>query len=198
MIIENREQLLNIMRRRSQNDRYEWTTRPGFDFTKKADPEVIGKHLEGMAEVNGGTLTTTMIADDGDRIDSPLYPLFEHDMEVAALKWRHHEARNLIGSLVIVKTVASDDPGEEPQQIRVRGFLHASSDEGNIYAPVYVVAKVPDLRDQVEKRLLTEIRSWQQRARDFALFDEIVSAIDELSGSEQKEGDNATQESELE
>lgn len=179
MIVENKEQLLQIMRKRGTGDHYEWHSRPGFNFAKKADPEVVGRHLEAIAEANGGIITTDMLAADSDRQSSPLHPLVTHDMEIAAFNWRRHEVRQIVGSLVMVKIMESEEQNEA-QEIRVRGFMHANAEGENVYAPVHIVARVPDLRDQIEQRLKLEIRSWQARAREFSLFGEVVAAIDAL------------------
>lgn len=180
MIVATQEELFQILRQRNPSDRYEWQPRPGFNFHKKGDAGQIGQYLERMAEDNGGTITTMMIATDGDRRSSPLYPLFEHDMEVAALNWRHHETRNLIGSLVVVKTIESTDPDKETETIMVRAFPHVSDDGERSYTPVFVAARVPSLQNQIVKRLLSEARAWQKRAKEFAIFSEVTAAIELL------------------
>ncbi len=180
MIIADQDELFAMLRRRGPSDRYEWNPRPGFDFERKASAEEVGKRIEEMAEANGGVINTTMLTADGDNPRSPLYPLFEHDIEVAAHNWRSHEARNLIGSLSVVKVVGIDPETEQPQVLRVRAFPHVMSDGENCYTPVYVAAKVPDLQQQIVRKLASEARAWQRRAKDFGIFSNIVSAIEQL------------------
>lgn len=86
----------------------------------------------------------------------------------------------MLGLLKIPNACAKFGRHGEAQEIRVRGFMHANAEGENVYAPVHIVARVPDLRDQIEQRLKLEIRSWQARAREFSLFGEVVAAIDAL------------------
>jgi hypothetical protein len=183
MIIQDKDQLMKILRRKQATDRYEWRPRPGFDFHKRADAAEVARYLESMAAENGGVVTTSMIAAESDNPKSPIYPLFERDMEAAALRWRLHEIRNMIASIIVVKTVKSDEPGNEPTELRVRSFHSIITDGRTAYAPVRLAATVPDLQRQIIERLYTEAQQWMNRARDFNVFTKIVEAISELPES---------------
>lgn len=183
MIIQDKEQLMKILRRKQATDRYEWRPRPGFDFHKRADAADVARYLESMAADNGGVVTTGMIAAESDNPKSPIYPLFERDIETAAHQWRLHEIRNMVASIIVVKTVRSDEPGQAPSELRVRSFHSIMTDGHTAYAPVRLAATVPDLQRQIVERLYTEAQQWMNRARDFSVFAKIVEAISGLPES---------------
>lgn len=151
---------------------YQWRDTPGFSFIGDAD-EIVA-HLEGLAEKKGGSVSTDDLVADAMDESSPLHPNIEHDERVAAHNWRKHQMRNLIGALVRVTVVESQN--EEKREIRVKAFPHT----GEGYTPVQIVLTDTELRDRYVGQLSNEIKAWAKKARDFREFVGIVNAIQSL------------------
>ena len=167
------------LRRRDPSDRYEWHHRPGHNF--KGDAHVIGTHLEKLSIEHGDQLDTAVIVEDAQDINSPLYPLFEHDTEIAARKWWAVQARNLVKSIHIVKVLVNADGSDTI--INTPAYYSASVNQKRTYVNVHVVARVPELKDQVVERLMVEARIFADKARNLGLFAAIVAEIDKLEGA---------------
>lgn len=163
------------LRRKDVNDRYEWHSNPGFNFTKHS-AEVIAEHLLKLAGDNGDNLHTKMIVDDAHDPSSPLHPLFEHDVEIAASKWWYVTARSIANSLRLVKVTIVN---EERIEQRVPGFINLMVDKRYTYVPVRVVARTPHMKDQAIDRLISEAKSFAHKAKELGLFARAVEAIDE-------------------
>jgi len=144
---------------------------PGFKFVGDAD-EIVA-HLESLAELKGGSITTDELVADAMDQSSPLYPNIEQDEKIAAHNWRKHQVRNLVGALVRVTVIEEED---KPREIRVKAFPHTS--EG--YTPVQLVFNDNDLRRQYMGQLTNEMKSWAKRAQDFREFEQVVSVINSL------------------
>lgn len=177
-------------------DVYQW--RPGSPF--RIDPNLVGQHLEHLAEMSGGHLTTDTIANEAQIPTSPIYNLFEHDMELAALEYQRHQARLIINNLVIVTIIPperkeipefqpntitidvslEDDDEEEGLPIMARAFPNVVIAGERAYTPLQTVLTDGALRDQYMMRLLNELKSMGRKLRDFKMFTNVVEAIDEL------------------
>ena len=151
---------------------YRWNPRPGFDWKGKA--QEIGEHLEGLA-TQTGSITPERVVDDARNPQSPLHPNFEWDDTAAAESWREHTARNLIGSLVVVKVNETQVTGT------VRAFVSVrDGDEKGIYAPIVRVMGDAEMRKQVLERARQELHQWRNRYADLSEFAKVFSAVDEL------------------
>lgn len=180
-----------------QND-YQW--RSGSVY--RANPQTVGKHIEMLAALNGGAVTTEIVANEANVQNSPLYDLFEHDIEVAAYEYHKAQARGIVNSLVIVTVIPADKPAhreyqsqtrlidievereetdEDGMPVTVRAFPCVLSDQGQrYYTPLQAVLSNGALRDQYAARLLQEFKSLARRAKDFRLFSDVVNAIEGL------------------
>lgn len=172
--------IFELIRRRNQDDRYEWKPHAGFDF--KGDAHEIGSHLEALAVERGGMISTEEIVADGEIPGSPLYLCFEHDMEVAAMNWSLHTARNLMNSLKLVKVkIEYNSQGEEKRStFEVPAFPNVRVNGQRQYIPVYTVAAVPELKDQLVNRLLREAKNFAIKAKEFNIFASVVKEIEAL------------------
>jgi len=151
---------------------YRWNPRPGFDF--KGNPQVIGEHLEELATPTG-SITPEGVVDDARNPASPLHENFDWDNATAAESWREHTARNLIGSLVVVKVNETQVTGT------VRAFVSVrENDEKGVYAPIVRVMEAPELRAQVLGRARRELHQWRNRYADLSEFAHVFAAVDEV------------------
>ena len=151
---------------------YRWNSRPGFDF--KGSAQVVGEHLEELATATGG-ITPERVVDDARNPQSPLHENFEWDNTAAAESWREHTARNLIGSLVVVKVNETQVTGT------VRAFVSVrDGDNKGVYTPIVTVMSDAEMRKQVLERARQELHQWRNRYADLSEFAKVFSAVDEL------------------
>lgn len=151
---------------------YRWNPRPGFDW--KGDAQAIGEHIEELATQTGSVTPATLV-EDARNPKSPLYPNFEWDDTAAAESWRGHTARNLIGSLVVVKVNETQVTGT------VRAFVSVrDGDSKGVYAPIVTVMGDAEMRKQVLERARQELHQWRNRYADLSEFAKVFRAVDEL------------------
>lgn len=151
---------------------YRWNSRPGFDF--KGNAQTIGEHLEELA-TQTGSITPEVVVSDASNPESPLHENFEWDNTVAADSWRTHTARNLIGSLIVVKV------GEQQVSGTVRAF-YSVRDEDNkgVYVPIVNIMENDELRRRTLERAKQELLQWRNRYYDLAEFAKVFTVIDDL------------------
>lgn len=151
---------------------YRWNPRPGFDF--KGDPQEIGEHLEELS-TQTGDITPERVVDDARNPQSPLHPNFDWNNKTAAESWRQHTARNLIGSLVVVRVNEKQVTGN------VRAFVSVrNGDNKGVYTPIVAVMEDAELRKQVLERARQELHQWRNRYADLSEFAKVFSVVDEL------------------
>lgn len=151
---------------------YKWNPRPGFDF--KGDAQVIGEHLEELATASG-SVTPVTIVEDARNPASPLHENFDWDDTTAAGSWREHTARNLIGSLVVVKVNEKQVAGT------VRAFVSVRvGNQPGTYQPIVNVMEDAELRKQLMERARQELHQWRNRYADLQEFSKVFRAVDEL------------------
>jgi hypothetical protein len=85
--------------------KYEWKNR-----SWGVDAAAAGKELEKVRKSNGGQLRAPDVVEAARPEDAPLHPAFEWRDDVAAEKWREHEARHIIKDIVIIKQDAPPIP----------------------------------------------------------------------------------------
>lgn len=152
------------------NELYQW--REGA-IKYIGDAQEIAEHLERLAELKGGGLTTDEIVADAMDEQSPLHPNIEKDEKVAAHNWRKHQMRGLVGALVRV-TVEQTDTIE--REITIRGFPHV---EG-LYRPSTVVLSDTQLDEAYKKILVRDLMTMRRRMVNYDEFTGVVTAIDSL------------------
>jgi len=69
------------------------------------DREIVAKRLAEIAEANDGKLTPDLVVQDAEDADSPLHELFEWDDGVAGHKYRLDQARQVITSVRVVRSI---------------------------------------------------------------------------------------------
>ena len=150
-----------------------YSFRDGFGW--RVDPEVAGKHLDKLAEERNGELTPDIIVDDARSKNSPLHNCFDWDNKKAGDKWRLHQARQLIGS-IIVEVVVKDTE-------HVRAFVNINYPNTNQrhYANIIDAAsddyKMKLIIDDARKQM----RAWSQRFKIYQQLREVAYKIEELA-----------------
>jgi len=153
----------------------------GFEFAEgarfqkgaKADPNVVGKHLEFLREQFKGEITPEDILQDAENPNSPLHPFFEWDDTDAARQYRLQQARGLIRAVVAIY-VHDDQPAT-----KMRAYVHvAGSGEEPHYREVSHAMSVKSSRDYVLEKAKRELRAWCIKYHDLKEFAEIMNVID--------------------
>lgn len=153
--------------------------RKGSRITDK-QAQIYGECLEKIAEKKG-VITPPDVVEEAKSKTSPLHDHFEWDNEAAAEKYRLHQARHLINSIIVVV--------ETPEEtIEERAFFNVrikreteEPEEAEIeqaYVPVSVVLKEKPLRDQILDQALREIDHWEKRYNNIRELSPIFDAVD--------------------
>lgn len=144
--------------------------------------------------MHNGQITTDVLVNESTLVDSPLYPLFEHDIAKAARAHNEHQARAIVGSLIVVTIIPAErkpvteektaitviDVETADKEVTVRAFPHVIANGQQFYTPLQAVLSNGLLRDQYTNSLLKEIKGWGRRAADFQVFSSVVKVIAEL------------------
>lgn len=141
--------------------RYEFKDdRPlGFRNTDKADPQIIGEALDGIAVAHGGRLKPEDVVAAAAERKSKLNRFFTWDDAEAGKMWRLEEARSLIRSVEIVDVDAPNDQ-------RKRAWLSIADTHGRSYQAVQQIEADPRLQALVLAQAIKDLRAWQRRYRD--------------------------------
>jgi hypothetical protein len=141
----------------------------------KADPQIIGEHLETLREHHGGALPTEAVVEDAQHDNSPLHALFEWDDTEAARQHRLSQARTIIGAVVVKFE-------EAPEAQPIRAFVNVRQDDRKqVYTSVSAALEDPVLRAQVLNDALKELRRLQQKYADLEELAGVFGAIDQTS-----------------
>lgn len=121
--------------------------RPGFAW--KADPEEVGRTIEKLSKQTGGEVSPAMVVEEAKKKNSPLHNCFEWNNTKAAEKWRIHQARLLLGSIVI--------NFEYSEAQTIRAFLNIQTPEKQTYSHIDSIindeAKMQFVIDQLKRKL---------------------------------------------
>jgi hypothetical protein len=147
------------VRKLKQELRYEWRGKDGHGVSA----EVAGKELERIAD-RDGAIQPQVVVDESRPEDAPLHPAFEWDDEVAAERYRIHQARKLIKDVHVIK--ASPGGDDKPKAAYVHIPETASETIQRGYYKTEVVAQRPDLYALALDKMMQRMRSLQEAADD--------------------------------
>ena len=115
-----------------------------------------------------GRLTASELVNESRPENAPLHAEFEWDNAVAGEKYREHQARNIIHSLVIVTEQ------QEPQKV----YYHLYKDEPR-YKSVEVILQNPDETEVMLKNAKREMEAFAKRYRRLEALTRVVEVIEE-------------------
>lgn len=153
---------------------YEFADGARFQAGAKADPNIVGAHLDLLRKQQSGELTPSDVVSDARNPNSPLHSFFEWDDGAAAEAHRLHQARGLIRSVVAIFTQP-----EEPAR-RMKAFVHIAEPGANHYRSIDHALSQKKTRDMVLQRAWREFQQWRARYRDMKEFSELFSVADEV------------------
>lgn len=134
----------------------------------KADAEAVYKEITAL----GDSFSPADIVEAARDESSELHKCFEWRDEVAAEKYREHQARMIITQLV-VRTETSDNT---PVSVRVI----SSANEVNTYVPTKMLIKSDSDYADLLARAKRELQTFQQKYSTLSELQEIFTAIDAL------------------
>lgn len=134
----------------------------------KADAEAVYKEITAL----GDSFSPADIVEAARDESSELHKCFEWRDEVAAEKYREHQARMIITQLV-VRTETSDNT---PVSVRVI----SSANEVNTYVPTKMLIKSESDYADLLARAKRELQAFQQKYATLSELQEIFTAIDAL------------------
>lgn len=130
----------------------------------KADAQAAGEMCEKLAAE--GRLTARELVEENRPESAPLHGEFEWDNDVAADSWREHQARHIIGCLVIKAEK------KEP----VRAFFNIQRSE-----PTYShIESILQSRDETESLLRTALLELEAFERKYAMLKELAGVFDAI------------------
>lgn len=128
-----------------------------------------------MKEKNKKDIAPEDVVEDAKNEDTPYHDYFEWDDSKAARKHRLKQARDIMRSIVKIKTVKSQ---EKPVKVRAFHCVKNEDTGENGYSPEETVFKKPKLSEQVILRALKEAKSWNRRYNIYTELSEISQAIE--------------------
>ena len=134
----------------------------------KADAEAVYSEITAL----GDSFSPAQIVEAAKDESTELHKCFTWDDTVAAQKYREHQARMLVASLVI-RTETSDN---EPIAVRVI----ASTAVKNEYKPIVKLIEVEQDYADLLARAINELKAFQQKYKAITELREIFEAIDGL------------------
>ena len=114
---------------------------------KDEDAQVYGCRIEELMDKRNGKLTPKDVVEDGKNKTSPFNSYFEWDNTKAGEKYRLHQARYLLASIVTI-TIVENTPMEQ------RGFFSVKN--GN-NTPVYVTLDTAIKEEPYRNQIIDKI-----------------------------------------
>lgn len=123
---------------------------------KDANPQRIGEALAVVTEADGGELTPKSVVEAARDPGNALHPHFEWDDSIAAEKFRHDQARDLI-RCISVESEGNTEP--EP------AYLSITGKGGVSYRTVQEIRSSPDLQDRLLSAAERDLEAFTVRYR---------------------------------
>ena len=138
------------------------------------NPNDVGKLFEDI-EKKHGELTRELVLENARDEASVIHELFEWDDNVAAEKYRLHQATTLIANLDV--EIESDD--KDP--ITCRAFVNTSqSNSTGKFVNIGTAFQSQETKDLVMQRAIRELKAFEKKYRDLKIFSSLFDEIDSL------------------
>ena len=134
----------------------------------------VREELKRIAKRNDGVLTAEAVVEAARNDDSPLHSAFTWDDTEAAIKWRLHQARNII---LRIKVEVSD---VKAHTVTIREWASLTPDrleDGGGYREVVRVMRNEDQRAQLLADALAELDRISEKYRTLSELAEVFAAI---------------------
>lgn len=138
----------------------------------KVDPNIAGVMCSDMEKA--GKLTAENLVEANRPKDAPLHEEFDWNNTIAAEKWRCHQARNIINSIVVV----SED---RPKVEAVRCFFRVEAAAPN-YESVSTIVRNENKYAKLIEQALRELIAFKKKYAQVKELSGVFLAIEELEG----------------
>lgn len=133
----------------------------------KANPDEAAVVMFDLANKN--SLDAESLVEVSKPEDAPLHSDFDWNDTEAAVKWRNHQARNIINALVLVPEENEALKSQEP----VRAFFKITETQNN-YEPTVLLISKPDTREILLRKALGELTAFQNK---YSALEELASVM---------------------
>lgn len=143
-------------------------------YISQKDAEVIGPYLEQKFGDKAVTPHAFLVAAQTKR--SPLHRYFQWDDHKAATEYRVWQAREILGSLMVIVETPS---GGEIETRAYHNIVVENGERHRVYAPQHIVWQSETLREQVIMRALRDLERWEAQYgqyEELARVAELVAA----------------------
>lgn len=133
----------------------------------RADAQAAGEMCERLAEE--GRLTAKNLVEENRPENAPLHGAFEWDNDEAAERWREHQARHIIGCLIV--------KAEKKEPVRAFFTIERSDPNYNH------IESILESRDATESLLRTALAELEAFKRKYSVLTELAAvfqAIDNI------------------
>lgn len=137
----------------------------------KADPNVAAKVLYDLADRN--SLDAETLVEVSKPKSAPLHNEFDWNNNVAAAKWRNHQARNIINALVLVPEENEPLQNKEP----IRAFFKITDVQRSYESTIALISR-PDTRELLLRRALNELENFQKKYNSLEELADVMMAIE--------------------
>lgn len=155
-----------------------YKVRPGSPINSKK-VSVYGEALfgkNGLAAKNNGVIKPQDVVDEARDKKSPLHDYFDWDLKIAAQKHWLHQARLLIGSIIIDVRVKKNKIKEYKAAYSLNQTPYGTR-KNKAYVVYARVFNETDLYDQVLDTAIREANYWSQKYKDYQELRLIFKAI---------------------
>ena len=137
----------------------------------KADPNKCYQEIQEI----GDEVKPEQVLDKARDANCELHKCFDWDDSSAAEKYRLHQARKVVGNLIVV-TRETDDEAKEPVQFRVMLKNDTAVDSG--YKQTLVMVRDEDEYKKLLDQAYRELHSFKQKYSCLSELAEIIALID--------------------
>ena len=141
------------------------------------DAELAGRVISDIATRSNGTVTPRLLVEESRTSDAPLHSFFEWDDSVAGEKYRENQARYILravvkpmeveGKMIPVRAfinLQAVDSKPESDRLR-RVTVEPEPPDPRAYHPIDDVLDDKELRAQMVKQAIQELKAWEDRYR---------------------------------
>lgn len=136
----------------------------------KANAQATGELCERLENTVG--LTPKTLLDASRDENSLLHNEFEWQDDVAAEKYREHQAGQIIRSLIIVSEKEESSP--------IRAFCSIITDSEREYKSIETIINKPDLYDQLLQSAFNELKAFKQKYETLSNSEELQNLFNEI------------------
>ena len=142
------------------------------------DANTVGGVMETIEERNGA-VTSELFLEASRAEDSPTHDVFEWNDDVAAEKYRLHQASRTICA---VRVIVHDAPGKGSVTGPQRAFVNISMDDSKRakYMNVSDALSNEETRSVVLARAMRELRSFQEKYANLTELADVFTAISKV------------------